>query len=60
MSNKGTVDCHGYGFEEFTDAFELYPFTDRANSLVQSMGGLQMISLLVTTYYYQKPKFEVN
>ena len=32
-SDKGIVACHAYSFEEFPDAFDLQPFTDRANSL---------------------------
>ena len=33
VSNKGILACHGYSFEENPDAFDMYPFTDRANSL---------------------------
>ena len=33
MSNKGILACHGYSFEENPDAFDMYPFTDKANSL---------------------------
>ena len=33
MSNKGKLACHGYRFEEYPKAFDMYPFTDRANSL---------------------------
>ena len=33
VSNIGIIACHGYSFEEFPDAFEMHPFTDRANSL---------------------------
>ena len=33
MSNKGIIACHGYSFEEYPKAFDMYPFTDRANSL---------------------------
>ena len=33
VSNKRIFSCHGYSFEEFTDAFYMHPFTDRANSL---------------------------
>ena len=32
MSNKGIIACHGYSFEEYPKAFDMYPFTDRANS----------------------------
>ena len=31
VSNKGILACHGYSFEEYPDAFEMHPFTDRAN-----------------------------
>ena len=31
VSNKGILVCHGYSFEEYPDAFEMHPFTDRAN-----------------------------
>ena len=33
VSNKGKLACHGYSFEEYSDAFDMHPFTDRANSL---------------------------
>ena len=33
VSNKGTNACHGYSFEDFPDAFDMHPFTDRAKSL---------------------------
>ena len=33
VSNKGILACHGYSFEEYREAFDMYPFTDRANSL---------------------------
>ena len=33
VSNKGILACHGYSFEENPDAFDMHPFTDRANSL---------------------------
>ena len=33
MSNKIIIVCLGYSFEEFPDAFDMHPFTDRANSL---------------------------
>ena len=33
VSNKGILACHGYSFEENPDAFDMYPFTDRGNSL---------------------------
>ena len=33
VSNKGILACHGYSFEENLEAFDIYSFTDRANSL---------------------------
>ena len=33
VSNKGILACHGYSFEEYPDAFEMHPVTDRANFL---------------------------
>ena len=33
VCKKGMLGCHGYSFEEFPEAFDMYPFTDRANSL---------------------------
>ena len=33
VSNKGILACHGYSFEEYPDAFDMHPLTDRANSL---------------------------
>ena len=32
VSNKGILACHGYSFEEYPEALDMYPFTDRANS----------------------------
>ena len=33
VSIKGILACHGYSFEEYPGAFDMHPFTDRANSL---------------------------
>ena len=33
VSNKGILVCHGFSFEEYPEAFDMYPFTDRSNSL---------------------------
>ena len=33
VSNKRTLACHGYSFEENPEAFDMYPFPDRAHSL---------------------------
>ena len=33
VSNEGILASHGYSSEEYPEAFDMYPFTDRANSL---------------------------
>ena len=33
MSNEAILACHGYSFEEHPEAFDMYLFTGRANSL---------------------------
>ena len=33
VTNKGILACHRYNFEEYPEAFDMYPFTDRANAL---------------------------
>ena len=33
VSNKGIPACQRFSFEEYPDAFDMHPFTDRANSL---------------------------
>ena len=65
VSNKGILACHGYSFEENPDAFDMYPFTDRANSLGTGIifslyGRLALICLLAKNCCYQIPKFELN
>ena len=55
VSNKGILACHVYSFEENPEAFDMYPFIDRA-----SMGGSPLICLLAKNCYYQIPKFELN
>ena len=32
VSKKGILACHWYSFEEHPEAFDMYPFTDRAKS----------------------------
>ena len=32
VSKKGILAFHWYSFEEYPEAFDMYPFTDRANS----------------------------
>ena len=32
VSYKGILACHVYSFEEYPEAFDMYPFIDRANS----------------------------
>ena len=66
MSNKGILACHGYSSEKFPDAFDMHPFTDRANSLgtgitfFDSIGGLLLIALLAKNCCYELPKFVLN
>ena len=31
LGKKGKFSCHGYSFEEYPEALDMYPFTDRAN-----------------------------
>ena len=45
VSNKGIFACHGYSFEEYPDAFDMHPFTDRANSLGGKLYGRLAIDL---------------
>ena len=33
VSNNGKFACHGYNLKGYREAFDMYPFTDRANSL---------------------------
>ena len=33
VRNEAILACHGYSFEQYPDAFDMHPFTDRANSL---------------------------
>ena len=33
VKTKGKLACHRYSFEEYPEAFYMYPFTDRANAL---------------------------
>ena len=33
VSNKGILARNGYSFEEYPEAFDMYPFNHRANSL---------------------------
>ena len=57
VSNEGILACHGYIFEEYPEAFDMYYFTDRANSV----GSGIIFSLFhFFTFYDQKPKFELN
>ena len=37
VSNQGILACHGCSFEEYPDAFDMHPFTDRANFLGTGM-----------------------
>ena len=59
VSNKGILACHGYSFEEFPDAFDKHPFTDRANSLGTGI-NFSLFGRLAKNCCYQIPKFELN
>ena len=65
VSNKGVLACLGYSFEEYLDAFDMHPLTDRASSLGTGItfslyGRLALICLLARNCCYQLPKFELN
>ena len=50
VSNKGILACHGYSFEEYPEAFDMYPSTDRASYLGSGiifhfMGGSKLVCL---------------
>ena len=30
VSNKGILACHGYSLDEYSEAFKMHPFTNRA------------------------------
>ena len=65
VSNKGILACHGYSFEEYPEAFDMYTFTDRANALGSGItfslyGRLAIDLFTCENYYCKKPKFELN
>ena len=65
VSNKGILACHGYSFEDYPDAFDMHPFTNRADSLgtgniFHSIGSSPLICLLAKNCCYQISKFELN
>ena len=33
LLNKGKLACHGYSYKKVPEVFDIYPFTDKANSL---------------------------
>ena len=37
VSNKGILTCHAFSYEEYPEAFDMYPFTGRADSLASSI-----------------------
>ena len=58
VGNKGLLACQGYSYEEFPEAFDMYPFTDRANSSgtginVSFYGGLSLGIFFLKTYCYE-------
>ena len=63
MSNKGILACHGHSFALYPEAFDMYPFPDRAKSLgsgiVFSLYGRLDIELL-TFEKFLLPKTNVR
>ena len=63
VSNKGMLVCHVYSFEEHPEAFDMYPFTDRANSLGSGITFSLYGSLAIDLFTCEKlllPKTEVR
>ena len=65
VSNEGILACHGYIFEEYPEAFDMYYFTDRANSVGSGItfslfGRLAIDMLSCEKLLRPKPKFELN
>ena len=65
MSHEAILACHGYSFEEHPEAFDMYLFTGRANSLGSGItfllhGRLANDMFTCEKNYCQKPKFELN
>ena len=55
--------CHGYSFEEHPEAFDMYPFTDRANSLRSGLTFSLYGRLAIDLFTCEKlllPKTEVR
>ena len=63
VSNKGILACHGYSFEEYPDAFDMHPFTDRAKSVGTGITFSLYGRLAIDLFTCEKlllPKFELN
>ena len=65
VSNKEMLACHGYSFEEYPEAFDMYPFTDRANSLGSGItfllyGRLSIDLFTCEKLLLPKAKFDLN
>ena len=63
VGNKGIFACHGYSFEEYPEALDVHPFTDRANYLGSGItysfyGRLAMH--LLTCEKFSLPKTKVR
>ena len=63
VSNKRILDCHEYIFEEYLEAIDMFPFTDRANSsgsgIIFSLYGKLAIDLF-TCENFLLPKSKVR
>ena len=65
VSNEGILARKGYSFEEYPEAFDMYPFTDKVNSLgsgiMFSLYGRLAIDLFTCKKVLQpKPKVRVK
>ena len=61
LINKGILDFHGYHFEEFREAFDMYSFTDRTNFLGSEISfSLYGKHYLFTFEKVKKPKTKVQ
>ena len=63
LSNKRLLACHGYNFEEYPEVFDMYPFTDRANSLGSGISFLLYDRLAIDLFICEKlilPKTKVR
>ena len=54
LSYKGILACHGYSFEEYPEAFDMYPFTDRANFLGSGITFSLYVRLAIDLFTCEK------